>query len=961
MIATVKESALRGRGGAGFPTGLKWSFMPRQFPGQKYLVCNSDEGEPGTCKDRDILQFNPHIVIEGMAIAAYAMGITVGYNYIHGEIFQTYDRFEEALEEARAAGYLGNNILGSSFSFQLHAAHGFGAYICGEETALLESLEGKKGQPRFKPPFPASFGLYGKPTTINNTETFAAVPWIIRNGGQAYLECGKPNNGGTKIYSVSGDVELPGNYEVPLGTPFSKLLELAGGVREGRKLKAVIPGGSSAPVLPADIMMDCTMDYDSIAKAGSMLGSGAVIVMDDTRCMVESLQRLSYFYMHESCGQCTPCREGTGWLWRVVDRIHNGHGKPSDMDLLNSVADNIQGRTICALGDAAAMPVRAMIKHFRHEFEAKIAAARSRQPSPQARETDARAITWLKSNSTARRWRSPKAAWSCMRPTRRAPTSRTSATTRSCRIAANCRMCLVDVEKAPKPMPACATPVTNGMIVRTKSDKAIKAQQSVMEFLLINHPLDCPICDQGGECQLQDLAVGYGGSASRYEEEKRVVLHKDVGPLISMEEMSRCIHCTRCVRFGQEVAGVMELGMIHRGEHSEITTVLGDTVDSEVSGNMIDLCPVGALTSKPFRYSARTWELSRRKSVSPHDSTGANLIVQVKNNRVMRVLPLENEDVNECWLADRDRFSYEALNGDERLTAPMLKQGGEWKTVDWQTALEYVANGLKQIKADHGAQSIGALVSPHSTVEELYLAGALMRGLGSENIDYRLRHAEFAPARRRRRWLGTSIASLSNLQRALVVGSNLRKDHPLFALRVRAAVRKGARGVASSTTTRRRLGDVAGRAGASRRPASGRRRWPTWPPPIAAEKGAAAPAPGQRHRCGQGDRAVAARRRAQGHPAGQRRRAPRRTRPALLALANWIGEQTGATRRLPDRSRQHRRRAAGRRAAGRGRPERRPDAGRRPEGRDPAEQRAGVRFGRRRAGCRGAGRRPTWS
>jgi len=369
VIATVKESALRGRGGAGFPTGLKWSFMPRQFPGQKYLVCNSDEGEPGTCKDRDIMEFNPHIVIEGMAIAAYAMGISVGYNYIHGEIFSTYQRFEEALEEARAAGLLGNNILGSNFSFQLHAAHGFGAYICGEETALLESLEGKKGQPRFKPPFPASFGLYGKPTTINNTETFAAVPWIIRNGGQAYLECGKPNNGGTKIFSVSGDVEMPGNFEVPMGTSFAQLLELAGGVRAGRKLKAVIPGGSSSPVLPASIMMDCTMDYDSIAKAGSMLGSGAVIVLDDSRCMVKSLQRLSYFYMHESCGQCTPCREGTGWLSRVVDRIENGHGRPADMDLLDSVANDIMGRTICALGDAAAMPVRAMIKHFRPEFE----------------------------------------------------------------------------------------------------------------------------------------------------------------------------------------------------------------------------------------------------------------------------------------------------------------------------------------------------------------------------------------------------------------------------------------------------------------------------------------------------------------------------------------------------------------------------------------------------------------
>ena len=371
VVAEVKTSALRGRGGAGFPTGLKWSFMPRMYPGPKYLVCNSDEGEPGTCKDRDILMFNPHIVIEGMAIAAYAMGTAVGYNYIHGEIFEVYERFEAALDEARVAGYLGANLLGSKFSFQLHAAHGFGAYICGEETALLESLEGKKGQPRFKPPFPASYGLYGKPTTINNTETFAAVPWIIRNGGQPYLEIGKPNNGGTKIYSVVGDVELPGNYEVPLGTPFATLLELAGGVRgaaQGRKLKAVIPGGSSAPVLTGAAMMDCTMDYDSIAKAGSMLGSGAVIVMDDTRCMVKSLMRLSYFYTHESCGQCTPCREGTGWLYRMVHRIEHGQGRSDDIELLNSVSDNIQGRTICALGDAAAMPVRAMIKNFRDEF-----------------------------------------------------------------------------------------------------------------------------------------------------------------------------------------------------------------------------------------------------------------------------------------------------------------------------------------------------------------------------------------------------------------------------------------------------------------------------------------------------------------------------------------------------------------------------------------------------------------
>jgi len=463
-------------------------------------------------------------------------------------------------------------------------------------------------------------------------------------------------------------------------------------------------------------------------------------------------------------------------------------------------------------------------------------------------------------------------------------------------IAANCRMCLVDVEKAPKPMPACATPVTQGMIVRTKSDKAIKAQQSVMEFLLINHPLDCPICDQGGECQLQDLAVGYGGSSSRYAEEKRVVFHKDVGPLISMEEMSRCIHCTRCVRFGQEVAGVMELGMIHRGEHSEITTVVGDTVDSELSGNMIDICPVGALTSKPFRYSARTWELSRRKSVSPHDSTGANLIVQVKNNQVMRVVPFENDAVNECWIADRDRFSYEALNSSERLTQPMLKQGGEWKTVDWQTALEYVANGLKQVKAEHGASAIGALVSPHSTVEELFLAGALVRGLGSDNIDHRLRHADFTPSTGVR-WLGMPIASLSTLQRVLVLGSNLRKDHPLFAQRIRQATRKG--GVVASVNSETELaGADAWAMPVAHRVTAAPGNWlaalASIAVAVAAESGVEAPV--------QGEATAAAQAVARSLLSGERKAillgnaaAHHAQASQLLALAQWLGAQTGAS------------------------------------------------------------------
>ncbi|MDO3525436.1 NADH-quinone oxidoreductase subunit NuoG [Ralstonia pseudosolanacearum] len=359
-------------------------------------------------------------------------------------------------------------------------------------------------------------------------------------------------------------------------------------------------------------------------------------------------------------------------------------------------------------------------------------------------------------------------------------------------IAANCRMCLVEVEKAPKALPACATPVTAGMKVFTNSEKAVKAQKSVMEFLLINHPLDCPICDQGGECQLQDLAVGYGKSESRYKEEKRVVFHKNVGPLISMEEMTRCIHCTRCVRFGQEVAGVMELGMLNRGEHSEITTFVGQTVDSELSGNMIDLCPVGALTSKPFRYSARTWELARRKSVSPHDGLGANVIVQTKNQRVMRVLPLENDAINECWLSDKDRFAYEGLNSDERLTQPMLKQGGQWQTVDWTTALEYVANGLNAIKRDHGAEQIGALASPHSTLEELFLLQKLVRGIGSDSVDFRLRQSDFSAKPTGAPWLGMPIADVSLLQRTLVVGAFLRKDHPLLAARLRQGGKKGA-------------------------------------------------------------------------------------------------------------------------------------------------------------------------
>src|ERR1700761_685511 len=458
-------------------------------------------------------------------------------------------------------------------------------------------------------------------------------------------------------------------------------------------------------------------------------------------------------------------------------------------------------------------------------------------------------------------------------------------------IAANCRMCLVEVEKAPKAVPACATPVTQGMIVRTKSDKAIKAQQSVMEFLLINHPLDCPICDQGGECQLQDLAVGYGGSASRYTEEKRVVFHKPAGPLISMEEMSRCIHCTRCVRFGQEVAGVMELGMAHRGEHAEILTFVGRSIDSELSGNMIDICPVGALTSKPFRYQARTWELSRRRSVSPHDSVGANLVVQVKNNQVLRVVPYENEDVNECWIADRDRFSYEALNSDARLTAPMIKQGGQWQTVDWPTALNYVVDGVKRVKGEFGVAGIGALGHAGSTVEELHLLAKLVRALGSESVDHRLRHADFTHTGGVR-WLGTTIASLSKLDRALVVGSFLRKDHPLFAQRLRQATRAGAEIHSINALADDWLMPIASRVTAA--PSGGVAALAAVALGVAKAQGTTAPFAGESTE--QGDAIAASlingtsKAVLLGNAAAQHPQAS-----TLLALAQWIANATGAT------------------------------------------------------------------
>ena len=619
---------------------------------------------------------------------------------------------------------------------------------------MLESLEGKKGMPRFKPPFPASYGLYGKPTTINNTETFAAVPWIIMNGGDAFLALGKPNNGGTKVFSISGHVEQPGNFEIKLGTPFAKLLEMAGGMRGGRRLKACIPGGSSMPVLPGATMLQTDMDYDSIAKAGSMLGSGAVICMDETTCMVRALLRLSYFYYEESCGQCTPCREGTGWLYRMVDRIEHGRGTKDDLDKLISVSDNIAGpHHLRARAMRRRLPVKSFIKHFRDEFEYHIEHKRCLVEEPAYASLTTMPTTRLQQSSAHGHGQSRNRRQGD-RGAGQLDGDRSRQPARHLHPAFLLSQEAVDRRQLPHVPGASGEGTQAAACLRHAGDRGheglhafggrhasaerrdgVSADQPSARLPDLRSGRRMPAAGSGGGLRRQQLALRRSRSAS---------CRTSISGSLIATDMTRCIHCTRCVRFGQEIAGVMELGMIGRGEHAEIVQFVGQTVNSELSGNMIDLCPVGALTSKPFRFSARTWELARRKSISPHCGLGSNLVVQVKLDRVLRVLPRENEAINECWLSDKDRFSYEGLNSPERLTRPMIKREGKWEEVDWPIALEYVSQGLKAVRDKHGANAIGALASPHSTLEELFLLQRFMRGMGSGNVDFRLRQSDFS-------------------------------------------------------------------------------------------------------------------------------------------------------------------------------------------------------------------------
>ena len=659
VLAQLEASGIRGRGGAGFSMGKKVSFLPKGTM-DKYLVCNADESEPGTFKDRELMQKSPHMLIEGIVIASYAAGTNRSFIYIRGEYVLQADVLDAALAEAREAGYVGERILGSEHSLSLVVHRGAGAYICGEETGLLDSLEGKRGNPRLKPPFPAVQGLYQGPTLINNVETLATVPAIMRMGGEEYAKLGVETSTGTKLVSISGQVQRPGNYEIELGIPSREIIYgLAGGPPEGREIKCWFPGGSSAPVLTADDL-DVPYDFDSLAKAGSMLGSGAIIIVDDSTPIVELAMKLAKFYRHESCGKCTPCREGTNWTVKMLERIDSGEATPMDLDIMASVQEHIIGNCLCVLGDAMAMPIGSMIAKFRPEFEAHIEAAGWSlfMPRPEPKtitftidglEVQAPENSMLVDAAKAGDVEIPVF---CYEPKLGQPVGA-------------CRMCLVEIEGIPKLQTGCSTPVKDGMVVHTQTDRVKTAQQSVVEFLLINHPLDCPVCDKGGECPLQDITFGWGPGHSRFIEPKRhFVKPLELSPTIAIDR-ERCILCYRCARFSQEISEDNQLVLLERGAHSYISTFDGHPYVAPFSGNIVELCPVGALTSRPYRFRARPWDIEDAGSVCTLCPAQCNVTLTVRDDRVLRVLARENDEVDDGWLCDAGRFAYPALGGDD--------------------------------------------------------------------------------------------------------------------------------------------------------------------------------------------------------------------------------------------------------------------------------------------------------
>jgi NADH-quinone oxidoreductase subunit G len=688
-----------------------------------------------------------------------------------------------------------NNVHGFDFDIVVH--HGAGAYICGEETALLESLEGKKGMPRLKPPFPANVGLYGCPTTVNNVETIAQVPDIMRRGPAWFAGIGRPNNTGTKLFCISGHVERPCNVEEQMGIPLRELIEKhAGGVRGGwSNLLAVIPGGSSMPMVPAgsDQADTLLMDFDGCRDKKSALGTAAVIVMDKSADIVKAMARISYFYKHESCGQCTPCREGMGWMWRVLERMAEGRAQKREIDMLMEVTTQIEGHTICAFGDGAAWPVQGCCAiSGPRSSGASIDIPPIRIPSPSrwqrsetemtklivdGREIDAPPEYTLLQACEAAGAEIPRFCFH----------ERLS-------IAGNCRMCLIEVVGIPKPQASCAMAVKDLMpnkdgspkVLSTRSPMVRKAREGVMEFLLINHPLDCPICDQGGECDLQDQSMAYGVDASRYRENKRAVEDKYLGALVKTS-MNRCIQCTRCVRFATEVAGVSELGAIGRGEDMEITTYLEEAMHSELQGNVVDICPVGALTSKPYAFAARPWELDKTESIDVMDALGCAIRIDTRGREVMRILPRSNDDINEEWISDKTRHVVDGLR-TQRLDQPYVRENGKLRPASWHEAFAAIA--ARVVRAS--PKRMGALVGDLAAVEEIYALKDLMTRLDVVNLDCRQDGSALDPAWGRSSYLfNATIAGIEAADALLIVGANPRKEAAILNARIRKRWRAG--------------------------------------------------------------------------------------------------------------------------------------------------------------------------
>ena len=880
IVAELEASGLRGRGGAGFPAGRKASFLPKGDM-DKYLVCNADESEPGTFKDRELMQKSPHMLIEGIVIAARGAGITRAFIYIRGEYeAQARDPRRRDRARRRAAGYIGERILGSDFSLDVVLHRGAGAYICGEETGLLDSLEGKRGNPRLKPPFPAIQGLYQGPTLINNVETLSTMPHDHPHGRRGVRQARRRRTRRARSSSRSrATCSGPATTRSSSARPSREIIfELAGGPPEGRTVKLWFPGGSSSPVLTA-ADLDVPYDFDSLAKAGTMLGSGAIIVVDDSTPVLDVALKLAKFYRHESCGKCTPCREGTNWTVRMLERIDAGEATPMDLDIMASVQEHIIGNCLCVLGDAMAMPIGSMIAKFRDEFEAHMESRAARcgrralMPRPEHQHRSPSQIDGREVQAPENMMLADAAKLGdveipvfCYEPKLGQPVGA-------------CRMCLVEIEGIPKLQTACSTAVKDGMIVHTQSERARAAQQAVVEFLLVNHPLDCPVCDKGGECPLQDITFGWGGGHSRFIEPKRHFRKPlELSPLIAIDR-ERCILCYRCVRYSQEVSEDYQLILLERGAHSFVGTFDGHPYVAPFSGNIIELCPVGALTSRPYRFRARPWEIEGAGTLCTLCPAQCNVTLTVRDERVLRVLARQHDDVDDGWLCDKGRFAYQAVHVDERITAPMIRDGGELR--DGQLGARARARPPAGCAAP--ARGRAALAGGGASNEEGLLLGA-PAARGARLAAPRLARRRAPSALDEWRALAAPALAATRLRprvrprraRARLRADRRRADpraaHPQGRAAQRRQARRRDRPPERARPQRRR--DAALRPGPRRR--ARRRRSP---PRCAARTRRARRRRRRRRRCARGARADAARRRRRGRdplrraPARRRRRA----------------------------------------------------------------------------------------